>query len=295
MGCVEKIQRGRTSPCQLASGRGGEGSGSAGAGPKPSPSLRSFCPGLHSLFYTHAHIQVELPGSPNSDRRRDLKGLVNPFQKTPESASRGRGGERSQGPRRRLCTCLLVRVFPRVAGSQGAGPSPRAGVPGCSGLRPQFRVGLGEEGAPQHAYAPEPQEPRRRESGAESHPSSGALQRRPGGAWLHVGLGSTQARSLGARLSAAAAFCDARRRNGSSRGTRPPAWVSRGRRERVSRTQKRLWRPGEERRALRARGERPCPAPGALSAFLAWLVRSLAPSSSPFLPGPCLLPRSPAG
>ena len=32
---------------------------------------------------------------------------------------------------------------------------------------------------------------------------------------------------------------------------------------------------GEERRAERARGERPCPAPGALSAFLARLARSL--------------------
>lgn len=60
MRCLEKILGGRTFPDQLVPGRGGEGSGSAGAGPEPSPSLLSFCPGLHSLLYTHGHIQVEL-------------------------------------------------------------------------------------------------------------------------------------------------------------------------------------------------------------------------------------------
>lgn len=151
--------------------------------------------------------------------------------------------------------------------------------------------GPGQREPPAHV-CPGAHEPRCREPGAESHPSSGALQRRPGGAWLHVGLESAQGRSLGARLSAAAAFCGARRRNGSSRGTRPSAWPSRGRGERVSRTEKRRRRPGDERRAERARSERPCPAPGALSAFLARRARSLL---LPLPPGPCLLPRSPAG
>lgn len=61
MQCPKKIQGGRASPYQLSQGRRGEGRGSAGAGPEPSPSPpRAFRPDLHTLLYTHAHIQVEL-------------------------------------------------------------------------------------------------------------------------------------------------------------------------------------------------------------------------------------------
>lgn len=110
-----------------------------------------------------------------------------------------------------------------------------------------------------------------------------------------MGLESAQAWSLGARLPAAAAgFCGAQRPNGSSQEALPSAWLAWGRlvgggkRERERETA-----AAAERRAERARGERPCPAPGVFSPPSR--PGSLAPSSLPFLPGPASSLDSPAG
>lgn len=193
------------------------------------------------------------------------------FKKIPESASRG---ERNQGRRRRLCTCLRVRVFARVARSRGARACPRAGVAGRSGPRPRLRVGPGGEGAPARV-CPGAREPRSREPGAESHPSSGALQRRAGRSWAPRGAGeraSPESRRSPLRRCRLLLRPAAERQlaGGSAVRLALPGPRREGEPQRETAAA-----AGEERRAERARGERPCPAPGALSAFLARLARSL--------------------
>ncbi|KAL4671715.1 hypothetical protein H8959_004424 [Pygathrix nigripes] len=52
----------------------GEGSGLEGTGQNPVPRCARFVQILHSLLYTHTHIQVEY-GGPHANERRDPKGL----------------------------------------------------------------------------------------------------------------------------------------------------------------------------------------------------------------------------
>lgn len=249
------------------------------------PRCAHFVQNSH-LPSTLTYIQVEYR-EPESKQKTRSKRAGKCLSEKPESASRS---ELSVDPRGRA-GCVRVCVYVVFAG----GWRVFTDVLGGFGVSAQFRVGHSWERVPTawaeiwlRPCAPEPASPAARETRTDRHPGSGAFERRPGGVWLHVGLESAQAwRLRGAGLSAAAGFCCARRPDGSSREPQPSARLARGRAKRVRRREQRPRWP--ERRAERARGERPCPAPGALSAFLARLSRSrLPPPGSLALPPPSI-------